>query len=67
MTCPICDQKPINCDCTETERQQHAEIEELRLADAEREAVECFARMKWNTNCIEYHAATLRTLLERMK
>ena len=37
------------------------------LTDAEREAIECFARMKWNTNGIEYQAATLRTLLERMK
>jgi len=36
------------------------------LTDAEREAIECFARMKWNTNGIEYHAATLRTLLERL-
>ncbi len=47
MPCPICDQKPMNCDCTETERRQYAEIEELqeqvaslRLTDAEREAIE---------------------------
>jgi hypothetical protein len=30
MPCPICDQKPMNCDCTEAERQMYAEIEELR-------------------------------------
>lgn len=29
MPCPICDQKPMNCDCTEAERRMHAEIEEL--------------------------------------
>jgi hypothetical protein len=43
------------------------EIARLRLTDAEREAIECFARWKWNTNGIEYYAATLRALLERMK
>jgi len=47
MACPICDQKPMNCDCTETERRQYAEIAELeeqvaslRLTDEEREAVD---------------------------
>lgn len=30
MACPICDQKPANCDCTSVERHQYAEIEELR-------------------------------------
>ena len=30
MTCPICDQKPMNCDCTPEERRMHAEIERLR-------------------------------------
>ena len=30
MACPICDQKPMNCDCTEAERRMHAEIEELQ-------------------------------------
>jgi hypothetical protein len=29
MTCPICDQKPMNCDCTPNERRMHAEIEDL--------------------------------------
>jgi hypothetical protein len=29
MYCPICDQKPMNCDCTPEERRMHAEIEEL--------------------------------------
>ena len=29
MTCPICDQKPMNCDCTELEHTSHNEIEEL--------------------------------------
>lgn len=29
MPCPICGQKPMNCDCTELERTSHNEIEEL--------------------------------------
>ena len=29
MTCPICDQKPANCDCTETERRQYSEIADM--------------------------------------
>ena len=35
MTCPICDNKPPNCDCTERERWQHEEIERL-TAEVER-------------------------------
>lgn len=35
MTCPICDQKPMNCDCTPTEREQHSRVEELE-AEIER-------------------------------
>jgi hypothetical protein len=35
MPCPICDQKPMNCDCTDTERRQYSEISDLEeLADA---------------------------------
>ena len=30
MGCPICDNKPANCDCTETEREQFDEIESLK-------------------------------------
>jgi hypothetical protein len=30
MSCPICDQKPMNCDCTEAERRMYSEIEELQ-------------------------------------
>ena len=30
MSCDICGQKPMNCDCTETERRQYGEIEELQ-------------------------------------
>ena len=29
MYCPICDQKPMNCDCTPEERRMYAEIEDL--------------------------------------
>ena len=30
MPCPICDQKPANCDCSEAEKRMHSEIEELK-------------------------------------
>lgn len=57
MTCPICDQKPMNCDCSATERRQYSEISDmeelvdhlykkinsLRLAPDEREAVNAMA------------------------
>ena len=69
MTCPICDQKPMNCDCTETERRQFseiedlaAEIERLRLTDAEREAVEIAIGLDDSGPM----AATLRGLLDRV-
>ena len=29
MPCPICDQKPANCDCSEAEKRMHSEMEEL--------------------------------------
>jgi len=29
MPCPICDEKPINCQCTKAEIRMHYEIEEL--------------------------------------
>lgn len=75
MTCPICDQKPMNCDCTETERRQFSEIEDLeaeiarlRLTDAEREAIADAAdRYAEITPESAETAATLRGLLERTK
>ena len=30
MGCPICDNKPANCDCTATEQEQFDEIQELQ-------------------------------------
>ena len=62
MACPICDQKPMNCDCTETEKRQWSEIENLRLTDEEREAVEWYAGYGRDG----LHAATLRKLLARL-
>ena len=29
MYCPICDQKPMNCDCTPEERRMRSENEDL--------------------------------------
>ena len=75
MACPICDQKPMNCDCTAIERRQFAEIAELeeqvaslRLTDAEREAI-AEAAGAYNDNdddeeCARI-AATLHGLLKR--
>jgi hypothetical protein len=69
MACPICDQKPMNCDCTETERRQFAEIAELeeqvaslRLTDGERRAIE-FAAAAYPLD--DSIPATLRALLAR--
>lgn len=68
MTCPICDQKAINCDCTDIERRQHSEIadleelvESLRLTDAERAAI---GRLLGVIGPCD-DAATLLGLLER--
>jgi hypothetical protein len=42
MPCPICDQKPMNCDCTDTERRQYSEISDLEeLADALYAKIDC--------------------------
>ena len=30
MPCPICDQKPANCDCSPEEKRQYAEIADLQ-------------------------------------
>lgn len=62
MACPICDQKPMNCDCTETEKRQWSEIQDLRLTDEERAALHWFAHY----GLPEHRAATLRGLLERL-
>ena len=39
MPCPICDQKPANCDCTPEERRQYSEIEDLE-GEIERQRAE---------------------------
>ena len=69
MTCPICDQKPMNCDCTETEKRQWSEIEDLRLTDAEREAIEGaiwdYEQNDDDADCARM-VSTLRGLLERL-
>ena len=72
MTCPICDQKPMNCDCTAEERRQYGEIEDLedeiarlRLTDEEREAVKRAAD-RAAESMADIDAATLRGLLERL-
>jgi hypothetical protein len=73
MACPICDQKPMNCDCTETERRQFAEIAELeeqvaslRLTDEERAAIlQACDEGRWYPK--DYHYIhTLRSLLSRL-
>lgn len=45
MSCPICDNKPMNCDCTSLEKEQFYEIEDLsaeveKLRDWQKRAVE---------------------------
>ena len=47
MPCPICDEKPINCDCTETELRQFATIEEqFRNQEEQRDAAS--AHEEWH-------------------
>ena len=76
MTCPICDQKPMNCDCTPRERAMYMELQELEdrpvvvLTDAEREAIEwCrdnITAMACPSSAFAYiHASSLRGLLAR--
>jgi len=74
VSCPICDQKPMNCDCTPGERRMHAEIEDLeeqisrlRLTDAEREAIsEACDEGRWYPKDY-HHIHTLRALLSRIQ
>jgi hypothetical protein len=76
MSCPICDQKPMNCDCTPRERAMWLELQELEgrpaivLTDAEREAIdeaaEWYGGVEDDQRC-QLVAATLRGLLERME
>lgn len=66
MTCPICDQKPMNCDCTETEKRQWAEIEDLRLTDDERMLLDMLADHPVTHQIMPNEVSTLRGLLERL-
>jgi hypothetical protein len=67
----------MNCDCTEAERRQYAEIEELeeqvaslRLTDAEREAIESAIGREldaeWYGGPEPARVVTLRGLLKRL-
>jgi hypothetical protein len=79
MACPICDQKPMNCDCTDEEKRLWRaanefsdEVDRLRLTDAERVAIDAAIRI---TDAYDDEmdgfssgvAATLRGLLERTR
>ena len=69
MVCPICDQKPMNCDCTPRERAMWQELQELDdrpsliITDAEREAIATAAAV---CEGFDELPATLRGLLERL-
>ena len=65
MSCPICDQKPANCDCTETEKRQWSEMQDLRLTEEEREAVATASRIAGAVGESDVRA-TLRALLARL-
>ena len=70
MTCPICDQKPMNCDCTPREREMWRELRELDdrpaivITDAEREAIGRAADRAWRDG-YEEDVNALRGLLSR--
>ena len=68
MSCPICDQKTANCDCTAKEREQRLEIEELqeeverlRITESEREAIDAAMH-----RCEGTQRRRLVSLLERL-
>ncbi len=53
MGCPICDNKPANCDCTATEREQFDEIASLQAEiDRLREELDTLLESQlWGVNC----------------
>jgi cell division protein FtsL len=61
MPCPICDQKPMNCDCTEAERRMYSENKDLEI-EIERLRAE---RNQWMHNAMAHEqiAAELRVRL----
>lgn len=54
MSCPICDNKPANCDCSSTAIRLHEENEELKaeLEDAVQEERERCAKLAQNWKVI---------------
>lgn len=72
MRCPICDNKPMNCDCTAEGRRKFCEIEELQeqisgltLTDAERQAIEYAAYFLGMAEAEQSHVPVLENLLAR--
>lgn len=75
MACPICDQKPMNCDCTPRERAMWQELQELDskpsiiITDAERQAIkeaaDAYEQNNGDPDC-ERIADTLHGLLDRL-
>ena len=56
MGCPICNSKPANCDCTETEREQFEEIQELQCEIARlRESLAIFVHAHSTGNSVPPH------------
>ena len=47
MTCPICDNKPMNCDCTEEAKQLYMLRAEIAEREMENEADILDERRKW--------------------
>jgi hypothetical protein len=76
MTCPICDQKTINCDCTDADRRNaeleelvevlRAEVERLKLTYSEREAIAAAIDAEHRRGAWRW-ADSLRGLLERTR
>lgn len=50
MTCPICDQKARNCDCSESEKRLHSELEEANSRCAELEEELANAKLEHNSS-----------------
>ncbi len=72
MACPICDQKPMNCDCTPRERAMWQELDSrpsIIITDAERQAIkeaaDAYEQNNGDPDC-ERIADTLHGLLDRL-
>lgn len=71
MSCPICGNKPMNCDCTSLEKEQFYEIEDLsaeveKLRDWQKRAVFELINSLWRVDSFYRDAMALGSRDEGM-